>query len=102
MAAMTTQEKETAARWVARHLFSDGTIASVNLTDLIAAVGAIDGAFEALPTALPNQLATVAANFNQSLPEPVKSALSTPKKGVLFVVTTVVKYGLVGILRAEL
>lgn len=92
MAALSSTDQQRAARLLARTLFHVQT-ATVHHSDLVAAVAAVDGAMEGLPAALPNPTQSVAVNLNTSLPEPVKSTLTTTQKSILLAVWAGVKYG---------
>lgn len=91
MAAMSAADIAKAARIYARQV--NGIAISVNHDDIVAAVTALDNAFEGLPTALPNQAQSVALNMNAVLPDPYKSAASTPQKSALLAIWAGVKYG---------
>lgn len=66
MAALTDAEITVAARELARVIFVEANvIAHSDVPTLKAMIEAIDDAMEELPTALPNQSATIQANLNQ-------------------------------------
>src|SRR5262245_54446530 len=92
MAAMTDDELNLAARHYAVQAYRD-TVADLNHADIRAAVAAIDGALEGPPTALPNQAASLAVNFNQVLPSPFKGTSTLAQKSILMASTVGVKYG---------
>lgn len=76
--AMTTTQKLEAGRELALRMFRNAT-ANMNLSDLEAAIGSIDGTMDALPGTL-NALQSVKVNFAQRLPEPFKSTSTTQQK----------------------
>ena len=92
MAALSTAERNRAARIIARRIYRNST-AALTHADIFAAVGAEDDAFERVPTLLPNQLQSVALNLNAVLPEPFKSTATVAQKSVLLAVWAGVKYG---------
>lgn len=66
MAALTTGDIDITARRISQVIYVEASaLASENLDTLKAMVQAIDGAMEGLPTALPNQSATLQVNLNQ-------------------------------------
>jgi hypothetical protein len=98
MAAMSTADREAAARALALALFSDD-IADFNHTDLTAAVGSLDDALEA---SINDYLTTdnpavgtdsLAVAINKQLPEPFKSQATNLQKSLAFSYTVLQKYG---------
>lgn len=92
MAALSTPERNRAARLIARKIYRTNT-ATLSHADILAAVGAVDDAMEGLPASLPNQAQSVALNLNTALPEPFKGTATTAQKSVLLGVWAGVKYG---------
>lgn len=93
MAAMSTADRNKAARIFARRVFDADNVADLTHADILAAVGAIDDAFEDVPTALPNQAQSVANNLNLSLPDPFKATADVDEKAALLAIWAGVKYG---------
>jgi hypothetical protein len=94
MAALSTSERNRAARiWARRVYAEEGATAALSHANIAAAVAALDDAFEGLPTALPNQGQSVALNLNAVLPEPFKGTATTAQKSTLLAVWAGVKYG---------
>lgn len=86
MAVLTTQQREAAARYLARRLYGDkGQVANCALDNLIAAVGDVDDALEANLTTL-----------NNAIPEPAKSIMTAADKAELFSVVMLGKTGVMG------
>ena len=94
MAAMTEQEIRKAARHLAKRIFVEpNATATFTVSDMIAAVTAVDGAFEGTPAQLPNQAQSVANNLNIVLPQPFKADATVEQKSTLLAVWAGVKYG---------
>ena len=94
MAALSAAERNRAARLLAKTIYVDAlTTASLNHSDILAAIAATDDAMEGLPPALPNQAQSVALNLNTSLSEPFKSTATVSQKSLLLGIWAGVKYG---------
>ena len=95
MAVMSDPDRNKAARITARQWSASGNIATVGHADYLAAVGAIDDAFEATVATLPGTAGqSIAVRLNAAFPAPF-SAVSVSLKSLLVAVWVGVKYGFV-------
>lgn len=93
--AQTTGQRRDAARELATRIYvSAGKTAALNLDDLLAAVGSIDNAMDALPSTL-NPARTVKQNFLDNLPEPFKSISTTQEKALALMVWALKEVGII-------
>ena len=94
--ALTTADKQRLVRKFIRREFQRlRQTATVNLDDMVVAMGEIEGTFDSLPPDLPNQAADLLANFNAGLSQPVKGALTTEQKWFLLAIYSLEKAGMV-------
>lgn len=95
MAVMSDSDRAKAARALARRIYAGGS-ANCHHTDLLAAVGAIDDAFEGTAANLPGTAGqTIAVRLNQALPNPFGSNATLEQKAALLAVWAGVKYGII-------
>lgn len=79
--------------WARKTYGEENATATMNASDIQAAVQDIDDAMEDVPTNLPSQGSSIAVNLNQSLPEPFATEATTAGKGLLVGLWASVKYG---------
>jgi len=93
--AQTTPQRRDAARELAKRLWVEtNATATMNLDDLLAAIGSIDDTMDLLPANL-TALQTVKQNFLSRLPEPFKSTATTQQKALALVCWTLKEAGLI-------
>jgi hypothetical protein len=95
MAVMSDADRNKAARIIARKWVEDGNTANFHHGDYVAAVGALDDAFENTAANLPGTAGqTIAVRLNAALPSPFSGATQS-HKSLLAGVTLGIKYGFV-------
>lgn len=94
MAVMSDADRAKSARVFARRVYSNDAC-NLSHADILAAVVALDAAFEDVPTNLPNQAQSVANNLNILLPDPFKATANVTQKATLLAVWAGVKYGFI-------
>lgn len=93
MALTTTQRREAAREWV-RRIFTADVMATLNLDDLVAAIGSIDDTMDALPATL-NPLTSVKTNFLANLPQPFKGTATPQQKAIALTCWAMKEAGLI-------
>ena len=93
--AMSDDDLKDATIRLCKKLFVEtGDTGTVSVTDLRAAVTAIDGVFDSSCGSFIGT-DTVEVAFNKALPEPVKSTLTPAQKAVVLAYTAMKRFGVI-------
>lgn len=90
---MSEADRFRAARLFARKAYNEPReTANTHLTQIKAAVDAVDDHFDAQINSIPGPTNSIEVTFNNTLPEPFKSIATISEKGLLLAVVSVVRY----------
>jgi len=90
---MSDSERDEATQAIVRKIYVEADkVADLIFSDIKAAVVQIDIEYDTLGSVFPAR--TIEQHFNDTIPEPAKSVLTTPEKATVLAITSAAKFGI--------
>lgn len=96
--SLTTEQRREAGRELAKELFQKtGATATLNLDDILAAIGSLDDAMDTIISTIPGawQSKTIKQALIDNLPEPFQSASTSQQKALALSLWAMKESGLI-------